>query len=210
MTTESALPANTCVVKGSRVAYPNLVKPAPDLNGIDKYSAVLLIPKTDNIDHIKSAIKAVIEHGKNKKWNGTVPPNLHIPLQDGDAYAAAAPDKPREHYKGCWYINAKQDPEWGKPTVVDQYGLESTSPSTVNSGDYADAVVEFFPYKAAAGNGISATPKVVKKTRDGEPIGGGVSKNAALAALGLDPSATAGVADEDEKPAGADPLADFM
>ena len=187
--TDSNLPKNTCVLKDVRAAYPNLVKPAPDLNGIDKFSVVLLIPKTHNIESIKAAIKAAIEHGKNKKWNGTVPENLHIPLQDGDAYAAAAPDKPRDHYKGMYYINAKQDPEWGKPAVVDQYGMESQSPSTVNSGDWVSAVVECFPYKQAAGNGISATPKVVHKVRDGEPIGGGVSKNAALAALGLDPEA---------------------
>lgn len=197
--TQNGLPQHTAVIKDVRIAYPNLIQPAPDLNGVDKYSCVLLIPKDKPIDNVKKAIKAAIEHGKNKRWNGIIPENLHVCLQDGDAYAAAAPDKPRDHYKGHYYINAKQDPEYGKPTVVDQYGLESQDKSTVNSGDYVSAVVEFFPYNQPAGKGISATPKVVQKMRDGEPIGGGVSKSAALAALGLDPSAVSGTAEPDTK-----------
>jgi len=208
MTQETNLPKNTAVLKDVRIAYPNLVKPAPDLNGVDKYSCVLLIDKkSPSLENIKAAIKAAIETGKQKKWNGIIPDGLHIPLQDGDHYAAQAPDKPREHYKGCYYINAKQDPEWGKPTVVDQYGLESTSPSTINSGDWVSVVVEFFPYKQPAGNGISATPKVVHKVSEGDPIGGGVSKHAALAALGLDPEAAAGTAETDN---GDDPLKDIL
>lgn len=211
----TGLPANTAVLKNVRVAYPNLVVPAPDLNGIDKYSCVLLIPKNHTcIDGIKLALKAAIETGKQKKWNGIVPNDLHVCLQDGDTYAAAAPEKPRDHYKGHYYINAKQDPEWGKPTVIDQYGIESQDTRTINSGDQVSAVVEFFPYKQAAGNGISATPKVVYKVSEGEPIGGGVSKNAALAALGIDPATLAQPAakEEEEKPAAgdSDPLAGIL
>lgn len=204
MTQENQLPPNAVVINECRIAYPNLVTPAPDLNGQDKYSCVLLIPKTANVDDIKRAIIKAREMGVSKKWGGAVPPNLHIPIQDGDVYAKAAPDK-RGHYVGNYYINAKQDPEWGKPTVVDAYGLESESPQTVMSGDFVAAVLEFYPYKGVAGSGISATPKLVKKLRDGEPIGGGVSKSAAMAALGLDPSATAGGGGGETK----DPLDDL-
>lgn len=187
MTQENGLAKNGCVIKNARCAYPSLISPSPDLNGNDKYSCVLLIPKDYNVDNIKAALRAAIEIGKAKKWGGVVPGDLHIPLQDGDLYYAKQPEK-RQHYKGQYYINAKQDPEWGKPTVVDQYGLKSELPSTINSGDYVAAVIEFFPYKQAGGNGLSATPKVVQKLRDGEPIGGGISESAALAALGLDAS----------------------
>lgn len=202
MTKENTIPANTCVLKDIRAAYPSLVAPSPDLNGNDKYSVVLLIPKSNPIEHIKAALRAAIEIGKQKKWSGSVPSDLHIPLQDGDVYAAKAPDK-RQHYVGCYYVNAKQDPEWGKPVVIDQYGLETESAQAVGSGDYVDAVIEFFPYKGQAGSGISATPKVVKKARNGEPIGGGISKESALAALGID-AASLGQASSAATPAKAD------
>ena len=198
-TNETSIPANTCVLKGVRAAYPSLVTPSPDLNGNDKYSVVLLIPKDQPIEHIKAALRAAIEVGKQKKWNGTVPADLHIPLQDGDVYAAKAPEK-RSHYVGNYYINAKQDPEWGKPAVYDIYGIETASPQSIGSGDYVDSVVEFFPYKGQAGSGLSATPKVVKKVKQGEPIGGGISKEAALAALGIDPNASAPAAAEPAAP----------
>jgi len=181
------LPDNACVLKDARIAYPNLVEPAPDLNGIDKYSCVLLIPKDRDLDKIKAALKEAIETGKKKKWGGEEPADLKIAVQDGDSYAAAAPEKPRDHYKGHYYINAKQDPEWGKPTVVDIHGVKSESIGAILSGDYVDAVIEFYPWRTAAGDGVSATPKLVHKIRNGEPIGGGVSPSAAMEALGLDP-----------------------
>ena len=215
MTNESGIPANTCVLKDVRCAYPSLVTPSPDLNGNDKYSCVLLIPKTQPIEQIKAALRAAIEVGKAKKWSGAVPVDLHVPLQDGDVYAAKSPDK-RSHYVGHYYINAKQDPEWGKPVVVDKYGLETESPQAIGSGDHVEAVVEFFPYKGQAGSGLSATPKVVKFLRAGEPIGGGISKSAALAALGIDaaslgkasPPATPAAAPVSNEP--ADPFGDLF
>lgn len=209
-TNETTIPANTCVLKDVRCAYPSLVTPSPDLNGNDKYSCVLLIPKDKPIEHIKAALRAAIEVGKQKKWNGTVPADLHVPLQDGDVYAAKAPEK-RGHYVGHYYINAKQDPEWGKPAVFDIYGIETEAPQAIGSGDFVDSVIEFFPYKGQAGSGLSATPKVVKKVRQGDPIGGGITKEAALAALGIDPNAAA-PAETAETPAAAavDPLNDLL
>ena len=174
------------VLKNVRIAYPNLFTPAPDAGGRDKYSCLILIEKTVDIDHVKAAVKAAIDYGVKKKWGGSKPSNLLIPIKDGDKYADAEPEKPRDFYRGHYFINAKQDPDYGKPVVYDIHGLETEAQASINSGDFVHAVLEFFPYKGPSGSGISCSPKAIRKHSDGDVIGGGVSKTAAMAALGID------------------------
>ena len=62
-----------------------------------------------------SAIKAAIEVAKQEslpKWGGKIPPNLKLPLRDGDI------DRPEdEAYAGCYFLNANSRE---KPQVVDK------------------------------------------------------------------------------------------
>ena len=86
--------AITTVVTGknTRFSYLNANEPkAPmDGRGTPKYSASLIIPKSDTVTvaKIQTAIKAAYDEGQGKlRGNGKVVPkleSLHTPLRDGD------------------------------------------------------------------------------------------------------------------------------
>lgn len=76
----------TKVITGKvRASFVNVFEPK-SINGSEpKYSCSLIIPKTD-VDTLKK-INAAIEEAKQNgipKWGGKVPPNLKLPLRDGD------------------------------------------------------------------------------------------------------------------------------
>ena len=87
----------------------------PDsVNGSEpKYSVSAIIPKSDA--KTVSRIKAAIEVAKQEsiaKWGGKIPPNLKMPLRDGDI------DRPDdEAYAGCYFLNANSRE---KPQIVDK------------------------------------------------------------------------------------------
>ena len=65
----------------------------PDsVNGSEpKYSVSAIIPKSDT--KTVNAIKAAIEVAKQEslpKWGGKIPPNLKLPLRDGDSLGGRA------------------------------------------------------------------------------------------------------------------------
>jgi len=178
----TGLPPHGCIIQGVRLSFLNAYIPAKDLNGVPKYSVTLLIPKTYNLTDINNAIGAAIANGIKGPWKGYQPPNLQMPLRDGDMYAAQKPDK-RQPYVGNWFINAKQDPEKGKPLMLTEQRTVSTNPQDIQSGDYADVVVEFVPYDNKS-QGVSCIPKAIRKTRTGERFTNGVTEAEAAAALG--------------------------
>lgn len=185
------LTANACLVTNCRLSYANIYKTGPDLNGRMVYSVTLLIPKTSNVDGIKQAITEAVRIGIEKKWKGYQPPNLNLPLKDGDAYAAAKPGK-RDAYIGMWFINCKQDPEMGQPVLLDENRVRSINPQDIQSGDWANVVVEFVPFDTKGNQGVTTIPKVIQKTMTGERFTGGLSTEAALAAIGGEANAGAG------------------
>ena len=76
----------TKVVLQGRISYANIFE-AKSINGGDaKYSVSCLIPKTDKktLLAIHKAVEAAKEDGKTRKWGGKIPPNLKLPLRDGD------------------------------------------------------------------------------------------------------------------------------
>jgi hypothetical protein len=186
----NSLTSNACLVSNCRLSYANIYKTAPDLNGRLVYSVVLLIPKTSDVSGIKQAITEAVKQGIEKKWKGFQPPNLNLPLKDGDAYAAAKPGK-RDAYVGNWFINCKQDPEMGQPVLLDENRVRSINPQDIQSGDWANAVVEFIPYDTKGSQGVTTVPKVIQKTATGERFTGGLSVEAALAAIGGEANAPA-------------------
>ena len=78
----------------------------PDsVNGSEpKYSISAIIPKSDTktINLIKAAIE-VAKQESISKWGGKIPPNLKLPLRDGDI------DRPDdEAYANSYFLNAKR------------------------------------------------------------------------------------------------------
>ena len=80
------------------------------VNGGDpRYSVSAIIPKSEHPD--RGEDPAAIENAKKEslsKWGGKIPPNLKLPLRDGDI---ERPDD--EAYADSWFLNAnsRQAPE---------------------------------------------------------------------------------------------------
>ncbi len=118
----SAQKANTKVVTGVvRLSYEHVWEPA-SINGSNpKYSASLIIPKSDTktIAAINAAVDAAIKDGA-AKFGGKIPPKgaLKLPLRDGDA------ERDDEAYKGAYFVNANS-------TTAPQIVTAPSSPSWI-------------------------------------------------------------------------------
>lgn len=139
----------------------------PDsVNGSEpKYSVSAIIPKTDTAT--VNAIKAAIEVAKKEsasKWGGKVPPNLKLPLRDGDI------DRPEdEAYAGCYFLNANSRQA---PQMVNSRVEPITDQNEVFSGCYGKISVTFYGYNSNGNRGIAAGLGNIQKLRDGESLGG--------------------------------------
>jgi hypothetical protein len=139
----------------------------PDsVNGSEpKYSVSAIIPKSDTAT--VNAIKAAIEVAKKEsvsKWGGKIPPNLKLPLRDGDI------DRPDdEAYAGCYFLNANSRQA---PQVVDSRVESILDQNEVFSGCYGKISVTFYGYNTNGNRGIAAGLGNIQKLRDGESLGG--------------------------------------
>ena len=153
----------------------------PDsVNGSEpKYSVSAIIPKSDT--KTVNAIKAAIEVAKQEslpKWGGKIPPNLKLPLRDGDI------DRPEdEAYAGCYFLNANSRE---KPGVVDRKRIPITDPLGVYSGCYVRASINFYPFNVNGNKGVAAGLSNVQFWSDGEPLTSRVRAEDEFDALDVD------------------------
>ena len=92
----------TKVVIPCRISFANIFEPKSINGGEAKYSVSCLIPKEDKktLLAIHKAVEAAKEDGKTRKWGGKIPPNLKLPLRDGDI------DRPDdENYQEHFFVN---------------------------------------------------------------------------------------------------------
>lgn len=158
---------DTKVVTGKvRFSYAHIFQPhAVDERQEPKYSVCLLIPKSDTVTlrKIKAAVDAAKTAGASK-WGGKIPPNLKLPLRDGDV---DRPDQPE--YAGCYFLNANAKT---KPGVVDAQLNAILDSTEVYSGCYGRASVNFFAYDTAGNRGVGCGLNNLQKLADGDFLGG--------------------------------------
>lgn len=159
----------TQVITGEvRASYANIWEPK-SINGSDpKFSVSLLISKDDEstIKAIEAAVKEAKENDKGK-WNGKVPANLKTPLRDGDE---ERPEDPS--YENCYFINANSK---NAPQIVDAYKNKLTDETSVYSGCFIRASINFYGFNTNGNKGIAAGLGNIQKVRDGEMLAGGSS-----------------------------------
>lgn len=153
------------VIIPCRFSYLHCWEP-DSVNGSEpKYSVSAIIPKADAAT--VNAIKAAIENAKKEsmsKWGGKIPPNLKLPLRDGDI------DRPEDDaYAGCYFLNANSRQA---PQVVDRHVQPIPDQSEVYSGCYGQISVTFYGYNSNGNRGIAAGLGNIQKLRDGESLGG--------------------------------------
>lgn len=169
-----------------RLSYVHLTTPYANPNQPNaepKYSVTLLIPKTDYATKadIDAAIKAAADEAVNKTWGGYRPPQLKVPIHDGDGVRQDGTPYGDE-CKGHWVMTAstKQAPQ-----VVDQSNIRvQLAPQDIYSGMYARVTVRFFGYSNSGNKGIGCGLGNVMKTRDGEALAGGASAESDFAGVG--------------------------
>lgn len=165
----SKITSPTKVVIPCRISFANIWEPK-SINGSDeKYSVSCLIPKSDQktLAKIQKAIEAAKEDAKGKKWGGKIPPNLKLPLRDGDI------DRPDdETYAGHMFLNATSK---DAPGIVDRKVQPILDPMECGSGDYCNVSVNFYGFNANGNRGVAAGLGNIQKVRDGERLAGKAS-----------------------------------
>lgn len=167
---------STRMVTGEiRFSFVNLLKPSEgQFGGEPKYSATVLLPKSDvqTKQKLDAAIEAAKEKGKKDKWNGVVPPNVSVPIHDGDGVKPSDGMPFGEECKGHWVFTATTKPDY-PPKIVDANLNPIMDATEVYSGMYGKIAVNFNPYAFAGKKGVGVYISTnIQKTRDGEPLGG--------------------------------------
>lgn len=153
-----------------RLSYPVLFEAKENLSGALKFSASLLIPKTDKkaVEIIRQEIKAATEKGKSKCWSGKIPKFTHQALRDGDEELEDG-RKTGAEYKGHYFINCTSDK---RPGVVDSKLQAIIDPEEIYAGCYVRAEVNAYPYSRSGSNGVTWGLNNVMKVKDGERLDG--------------------------------------
>lgn len=160
--------------KDTRFSYLTVIEPKATVEGgQEKFSASLIIPKTDTVTiaKINAAIEAAYKEGEAKlRGNGTTVPtlkSLKTPLRDGDT---DRPDDPA--YKNSYFINASSLTKVG---IVDAALNEIIDPEKIYSGCYGRASISFYAYNKNGAKGIAVGLNNIQILRDGEHLGGKAS-----------------------------------
>lgn len=156
----------TKVVVPCRISFANIWQPKSINGGEEKYSVSCLIPKSDKATLLKihKAVEAAKADGKSRKWNGKIPPNLKLPLRDGDI------DRPDdENYAGHMFLNATSK---DAPQIVDRKVQPILDAMECGSGDYCNVSVNFYAFNANGNRGVAAGLGNIQKVKDGERLSG--------------------------------------
>lgn len=158
------------VVTGKvRLSYAHLFEPKASFDGQDeKYSAVLLIPKSDTatVEKIRAAQQAALEKGRESKFGGKIPKAWKDTLRDGDEEA----DMERNpEYADHWFLSTSSKV---KPGMVDRDLNPIMDQSELYSGAYARVSMNAFPFSVSGNKGVSFGLNNIQKIADGESFGG--------------------------------------
>lgn len=160
----------TKVVTGTvRLSYVHLFEPyAQDSEQDEKYSCVILIPKSDKktLGRIDAAIKAAAEQAKNSKFDGKIPANLATTLHDGDEEGDL---EKNPEYEGHMYMSISSKT---KPGLVDGDVNPILDSTELYSGCYARVSINAFGYNYKGKKGVSFGLNHVQKIKDGDYLGG--------------------------------------
>jgi len=157
-----------------RAAFVHLIdKYAQEEGQTEKYSMMILIPKTDKetLSKIKACTDAAKAKGQTEKWGGSVPNGLKTPLRDGDTDDSFAED---ENFDGMYFLNCNSN---NQPGLIDRYKVkidpkDEEDRKQIFSGMYCRVSLNFFPYAAKGNKGVAAGLNNVQKIKDGEFMGG--------------------------------------
>lgn len=182
--------ANKVITGKVRASFVHVFEPQ-SINGSEpKYSCSLIIPKsdTDTVGKIREAIEQAKQEGV-PKWGGKIPPNLKLPLRDGDI------DRPDdETYQNHFFLNATSK---DAPQVVDRHVQPIMDPMMVYSGCFCNVSVNLYPFNANGNRGVAAGLGNIQFVKDGDRLSGRASADSDFDALEDDEDVLGGDAGEE-------------
>ncbi|MCD8330865.1 MAG: DUF2815 family protein [Lachnospiraceae bacterium] len=193
-TTKKKTLAPTKVVVPCRISFASIWSPKATLSGEEKYSVSCIIPKSDKktLMAIHKAIEAAKEDGKSKKWGGKIPPNLKLPLRDGDI------DRPDdESYADSMFFNASSK---DAPQIVDRRVQPITDQMMVYSGCYCNVSVNAYPFSVSGNRGVAMGLGNIQFLKDGERLSGKASAESDFDELEEEDEDILGGMDEEDIP----------
>ena len=161
--------AATKVIIPCRISFANIWEPKSINGSEEKYSVSCIIPKSDKktLMKIHKAVEAAKEAAVGKRWGGKIPPNLKLPLRDGDI------DRPDdEAYAEAMFVNASSK---DAPQVVDRKVQPVLDPMECGSGDYCNVSVNFYGFNANGNRGIAAGLGNIQLVKHGDRLSGKAS-----------------------------------
>ena len=162
----------TKMVIPCRISFANIWEPRSINGSEEKYSVSCVIPKSDTatIGRIEKAVEAAKADGKPRRWGGKIPPNLKLPLRDGDL---ERPDD--ENYRDCMFVNASSKEA---PQIVDRRKQSIIDPMMVYSGCYCNISVNFYAFNTNGNRGVACSLGNIQFVKDGDRLGGKASADA--------------------------------
>jgi len=151
----------------TRLAYLHAWKPKVVMGGEAKYSAIIIIPKTnaEMIGTLNRAVEAAYAEGREKlkDEDGNAPElsEIDTPLKDGDTETYGS-----TKFDGCVFFRASTTIA---PGIVDKDFKPITDHSQVYSGIYAKVSLSFYAYNKGR-RGIAVSMHNLMKIADGEPM----------------------------------------
>lgn len=175
--TENGQQRTKVITNEVRLSYAYLFQPraAGDDGGDAKYSAKLIIPKSDKETYrkLRAAQVEAITLGEQGKFNGKkikrgsdgkpVWGGSWDTIKDGDEDSDAPEDE------GAWVVNVSSK---NRPGIVDRKLNEIIDSTEVYSGCYARVSLNCYPYNFNGKIGVTFGLNHVQKLRDGDPLGG--------------------------------------
>ena len=161
---------NKVVTGKVRFSYLYVFEPRATQTGEEKYSATLLIPKSDNTTYtnIINAMNKTLEESVSNTFGGVRPSNPKMPLHDGDGLRASG-EPFGEECKGHWVITASSN---DKPEAVDANLNPIMSKNELYSGCYGRASLNFFAYNKNGNKGVGCGLMNIQKLEDGASLSG--------------------------------------
>lgn len=154
-----------------RFSYVYVTKPRANKQGVEKYSVVVLLPKSDKATFAKLKAAEMVAAkakfpGKPDAFYAAMMKNTTI--HDGDAVRPASGDAFGPECAGHWVFNAATN---NRPGCVDE-NLQSIIEEPIKSGDYGRASLRAYGYDNEGKKGVTFGLNNLQLLERGESLSG--------------------------------------
>lgn len=148
-----------------RVSFPHVFKPQTTPNGEQRYSVVMLIPKTDK--EFVGKLQKLAKAAAHEKWGADAVEQKKVkiqwPMHDGEEKSSQY-----DGYEGVVFASASSK---NKPKVVDKNMDIILDESAFYPGCYARASISVYAWEWKGKKGVSFGLINLQKMGEGEPFG---------------------------------------